>query len=102
MTGNTHQASAQLTRRSFLKATGAVAGVTALAGTGATLAGVAAGEAHAEASAAEQYFHSGCRGNCGSKCHQKVTVRDGKVVKVSAMEYPEGDEGWRRLCVKGP
>lgn len=101
MTGNTHQASAQLTRRSFLKATGAVAGATALAGTGAALAGVAAGEAHAEASAAEQYFHSGCRGNCGSKCHQKVTVRDGKVVKVSAMEYPEGDEGWRRLCVKG-
>lgn len=101
MTLDSHQASVRLTRRSFLKATGAVAGVAALGSAGATLAGLGAEAAHAESSAAEQTFHSGCRGNCGSKCHQKVTVRDGKVVKVQAMDYPEGDEGWRRLCVKG-
>lgn len=88
-----------LTRRSFLKTTAAVAGATAVVG-GASLTALAAGEDVA-AAVEEQTFHSGCRGNCGSKCHQKVTVRDGKVVKVAAMDYPEGDEGWRRLCVKG-
>ncbi|MBQ9953882.1 MAG: molybdopterin-dependent oxidoreductase [Eggerthellaceae bacterium] len=88
-----------LTRRGFLKTTAAVAGATAVVGS-ASLTALAAGEEAADA-AAEQVFHSGCRGNCGSKCHQKVVVRDGKVVQVSAMDYPEGDEGWRRLCVKG-
>lgn len=99
MTETTHQASAQLTRRGFLKATGAAAGVAAVAGTGATLVGLDADAAHAEAG--EATFRSGCRGNCGSRCPMTVTVREGKVVKVAAMEYPEGDEQRRRLCVKG-
>lgn len=91
----------KISRRGFLKATGVAAGAAALAGAATSLAGCAMDAAHAEGEPQEQYFHSACRGNCGSKCHQKVTVRDGKVVKVAAMEYPEGDEGWRRLCVKG-
>ncbi len=91
---------AGLTRRSFLKTTAAVAGVAAVAGTAVTgtLAPVAeAGELAAE----ESVFHSGCRGNCGSKCHMDVTVREGKVVKVAAAQYPEADAQWRRICVKG-
>lgn len=99
MTANTHQASKQLTRRGFLKTTGAVAGVAAVAGAGGTLAGLGADEAHAEAG--ETTFRSGCRGNCGSKCHMDVTVREGKVVKVAAAQYPEEDARWRRLCLKG-
>ena len=99
MTATTHPAAAQLTRRGFLKATGAAAGVAAVAGTGATLVGLGADAAHAEAG--ETTFRSGCRGNCGSKCHMDVTVREGRVVKVAAAQYPEEDARWRRLCVKG-
>ena len=91
----------KLTRRGFLKTAGVAAGAVAVGSGAVALGDLAAAPAVADESAAEQTFHTGCRGNCASKCHQKVTVRDGKVVKVAAMEYPEGDEGWRRLCVKG-
>ena len=92
-----------LTRRSFLKTTGAVAAATAAVGSGATLVGLAeAGEAAAdEAAQAESTFRSQCRGNCGSRCPLKVTVREGRAVKVTAMEYPGEDAHRRRLCVKG-
>lgn len=102
MTETTHQASAQLTRRGFLKATGAAAGVAAAAGTGATLVGLDAEAAHAEAG--ETTFRGACRGNCGSRCPMEVTVREGKVVKTRAVpedQWPEGDVKRRRLCVKG-
>lgn len=57
-----------LTRRSFLKTTGAVAAATAAVGSGATLVGLAeAGEAAAdEAAQAESTFRSQCRGNCAA------------------------------------
>lgn len=89
-----------LTRRGFLKTTGAVAGVAAVAGT--SLTELAPTQAHAEGAVdGEQTFKSACRGNCGSKCHMDVTVREGKVVKVAASQYPDEDVQWRRLCVKG-
>ncbi len=97
----THHASSKLTRRGFLKATGAVAGVAAVAGAGTTLAAAGAQPAGAAEAAGETTFHSACRGNCGSKCHMDVTVREGKVVKVAAAQYPDEDARWRRLCVKG-
>lgn len=90
-----------LTRRSFLKTTGAVAGVAAVAGTGAALAPA---QAHAEGAAAvdgEQVVYSSCRGNCGSKCPTEVVVREGKVVRVAAAELPGDDNVRRRFCVKG-
>ena len=92
-----------LTRRSFLKTTGAAAAATAVVGSDAALTGLAeTGEALAdEAAQGETTFRSQCRGNCGSRCPLKVTVREGRAVKVTAMEYPGEDAHRRRLCVKG-
>lgn len=93
-----------LTRRSFLKTTGAVAGVAAVAGTGAALTDLAPQKAHAEGAAAmegEQVFRTSCRGNCGSRCPQEVVVREGKVVRTTAAQLPGEDNVRRRLCVKG-
>lgn len=104
MAQETHQSTAQLTRRSFLKTTGAVAGVAAVAGTGVTLAGLGAESAVAEVTAEETTFRGACRGNCGSRCPMKVTVREGKVVKVTATpeeEWAPEDIERRRFCVKG-
>lgn len=90
-----------ITRRGFLKTTGAAAlgaGAVAMGG----LAPMAKAEAtDAAATEGETVFHSACRGNCGSKCHMDVVVREGKVVRVAAAQYPEEDARWRRLCVKG-
>ena len=100
----TNGPSGGLTRRSFLKTTGAVAGVAAAAGSGVALSTLAAGEAHAEGAAAtetEQVFRSSCRGNCGSKCPTQVVVREGKVVRVASSELPGDDNVRRRFCVKG-
>ena len=56
----------------------------------------------AAADAQEEYTaRSGCRGNCGSRCPLKVTVRKGRVVKATASDYPEDDAHRRRICVKG-
>ena len=88
-----------LTRRSFLKTTGAIGAVAAL-GSGLTACS-SADDAAAEAAAEETTFNSACRGNCGSRCPLKVTVREGKVVKVTAREYPDDDAPRRRMCVKG-
>ncbi|MCD8317136.1 MAG: molybdopterin-dependent oxidoreductase, partial [Eggerthellaceae bacterium] len=49
----------------------------------------------------ETTFRSGCRGNCGSRCPMEVTVREGYVTKIRAMDYPEADANRRRICVKG-
>ena len=90
-----------ITRRGFLKTTGAAAlgaGAVAMGG----LAPMTKAEAtDAAATEGETVFHSACRGNCGSKCHMDVVVREGKVVRVAAAQYPEEDARWRRLCVKG-
>ena len=93
-----------LTRRSFLKTTGAVAAATAAVGSGATLVGLTPVSAHAEGAASvegEQVFRSSCRGNCGSKCPTQVVVREGKVVRVASSELPGEDNVRRRFCVKG-
>lgn len=100
----TNGPSGGLTRRSFLKTTGAMAGVAAAAGSGVALSTLAAGEAHAEGAGAtetEQVFRSSCRGNCGSKCPTQVVVREGKVVRVASSELPGDDNVRRRFCVKG-
>ncbi len=94
----------KLTRRSFLKTTGAVAGVAAVAGTGMALdsvGGSAARAAYAASAAEEEIYLSTCRGNCGSRCPQEVTVREGKVVRVAAAQLPNDTVDRRRLCVKG-
>lgn len=95
---------AGLTRRGFLKTTGAAAGVAAVAGTGVALTDLAPVSAYAEGAAAiegEQVFRTSCRGNCGSRCPQEVVVREGKVVRTTAAQLPGDDSVRRRLCVKG-
>ncbi|MCI8469699.1 MAG: molybdopterin-dependent oxidoreductase [Eggerthellaceae bacterium] len=86
-----------LTRRSFLKATGAVAGAAAVAGAGGSLRSVVA--AADENSVDEQVFHSACLPNCENTCRLKITVRDGKLVKVTAGDLPNNE--YKRICLKG-
>lgn len=95
-----------LTRKSFLKATGIVAGTAAIAGPASGLRALALEEAVGTAD--EQVFYSVCGINCASeKCGVKVHVRDGKVVKVSSKDpvaAPKGLEGYeygRRPCLRG-
>ncbi|WP_139652121.1 molybdopterin-containing oxidoreductase family protein [Raoultibacter phocaeensis] len=100
----TNSSQGGLTRRSFLKTTGAVAGAAGVVGVSSMLSSVAVTEAHAEGAAAvdgEQVFRTSCRGNCGSRCPQEVVVRDGKVVRTTAAQLPGEDNVRRRLCVKG-
>ncbi|MBB3171407.1 molybdopterin-containing oxidoreductase family protein [Parvibacter caecicola] len=88
-----------ISRRSFLKATGAAAGAAALAG-GGTLTALAEGGVQSQGG--DKIGYSVCRGNCGSRCPMKVEVREGKVVRTSAAVLEEQDNAdQRRICVKG-
>ena len=90
-----------LTRRSFLKTTGA-AGVAAVAAGAATpqLAAIAEGyEPGQPETQGEQIFRGVCRPNCFGFCHLNVHVRDGKVVKTSRAEYNESC--YTRICQRG-
>lgn len=89
-----------LTRRSFLKTTGAVAGAAAVAGV-ATPALSALAEGDASENLEEQVFSAACRGNCMGGCPLAVTVRDGKVVKTEAWEELPAEREYRRICQRG-
>lgn len=90
-----------LTRRGFLKTTGAAAGVVAAAGAGAPMlqAFGAAYESGQKEGGGEQIFRSVCRPNCFGFCHLNVHVRDGKVVKTSRAPYNE--DCYTRICQRG-
>ena len=88
-----------ISRRSFLKTTGAVAGAAAVAGGGMTIGLTALAENNSQSSQEEQVFTGVCRGNCAGGCFLNVFVRDGKVVRTSAREMP--DEQYTRICSKG-
>lgn len=87
-----------LTRRSFLKTTGAVAGVAAVAGI-ASPASALAEDTAAQTSAGEQLFNCACRSNCMGACNFNAHVRDGKLLKLTPAAYP--DDGYRGSCLKG-
>lgn len=93
-----HSSHAGLTRRGFLKTTGAVAGAAAVAGAGGT-----ALTAFADNSSASQedevLVSTICRANCFQACMLNAHVRDGKVVKMSRGEYPE--EIYSGCCLRG-
>ncbi len=96
MSGTTSPGSG-LTRRGFLKATGALAGAAALSATApATLAALADTPHGADG---EQVFAGVCRGNCMGGCPVNIIVRDGKVVRVRAAKCP--DSRYDRICQKG-
>ena len=92
---------AGFTRRSFLKATGAVAGAAAVTGVATpTLQALAADyESGQKESEQERIFRGVCRPNCFAFCHLNVHVRDGKVVKTSRAPYNE--KCYDRICQRG-
>lgn len=90
----------ELTRRTFLKVTGASAALAGLPLTGAAQAAPADGR-FGDAGAApqpEQVFTAGCQW-CQSTCSMKVHVREGRIVNVFGNPDDPVSEG--RLCPKG-
>ncbi|MBC2890050.1 molybdopterin-dependent oxidoreductase [Gordonibacter massiliensis (ex Traore et al. 2017)] len=90
-----------LTRRSFLKTTGAIVGTTAVAGAAyPTLTALAEERQTGQPASSEERISQGiCRPNCFGGCRLNVHVRDGKVVKTSMAPYP--DEKNNRICLRG-
>lgn len=99
MSETTHLAGG-LTRRGFLKTTGAATVALACAGAvGTSIGGGALAPARANADVEEKvaftYHQSHCTGNCMLKC----TTREGKLCKVEPNDAAA--EGFRTVCVKG-
>lgn len=92
---------AGLTRRSFLKTTGAVAGAAALTGAAApTLTALAADyEAGRKEDEGEELIQTCCRPGCVTGCYLNAHVRDGRVVKTSLADVP--DNVYKRACLRG-
>ncbi len=89
-----------LSRRSFLKASGAAAGalgLAAAAGMTTTDGWFSPAKAHAEAEERIGYtFHYR---HCQCNCHLKCTVRDGRMVLVEPNDWP--DKRNETICLKG-
>lgn len=85
-----------ISRRSFLKASAAVAAGSALAG-GASLTAFA--DNSAPSGGEDTIVSTICRANCFQACMLNAHVRDGKVVKMSRGEYPE--EIYSGCCLRG-
>lgn len=96
-----------ITRRGFLKTTGALAGAAAVAGGGQCLRTLTASDT-AYAEGADKICNEVCFINCAAQnCGLKVHVRDGKIVKATRktdVDIPDGVEGYeydRRPCLRG-
>ncbi len=89
-----------ITRRSFLKATGAVAGAAALAGGTGSLTDLAYAESEGESGSTSEEYCCACRSGCNGGCLLKSTVRDGKVVNTTWYELPDKRYSGR-ACLKG-
>jgi molybdopterin-containing oxidoreductase family molybdopterin binding subunit len=93
---------AVITRRDFLKVSGATAGAAAVVGAAKRPVLRTLQEINPEkslAAADEQVFRSVCRPNCFGYCPLNVHVRDGKVVKTSMAQYV--DPKFNRICLRG-
>ena len=88
-----------LTRRSFLKTTGVLAGVAAAGTTVMPKLQALAEEGGRKTSSEDQVFHGVCRGNCMNGCPLEIHVRGGKVARVRNAECP--DPQYNRICLKG-
>lgn len=89
-----------ITRRGFLKSTGVLAGAAiCAAGTGIAVAETSGSDEKSGGS--EQTYNVICRINCNTgNCNMTAHVRDGKLVKTTAIENPP--EGYdRRPCLRG-
>lgn len=92
----------RISRRDFLKVSGATA--AAVAAVGATRRPVLHSLEEIDrkvkaAEASEQIFVNVCRPNCFGECGLNVHVRDGKIVKTSPADYP--DKKYNRICLRG-
>lgn len=85
-----------LTRRSFLKTTGAVAAAGAIT---PTLYAFAEKQSAQEGDDQETIFSTICRSNCFQACMLNAHIRDGKVRKMSRGDYP--DEIYSGCCLRG-
>ena len=88
-----------LTRRSFLKTTGVLAGVAAAGTAVMPKLQALAEEGGRKTSSEDQVFHGVCRGNCMNGCPLEIHVRGGKVARVRNAECP--DPQYNRICLKG-
>ena len=91
-------------RRAFIKGATAALGLTAATGLGCAPqqqlgeTGGDAAEPKPEAPA-EEVYQGICRGNCGGGCIMNVHVREGKIVKTSAIH--QEDDLDTRICQRG-
>ncbi len=89
-----------ITRRSFLKTTGALAGGIALAGASApALSSLSAAEKAYADSTTEIGGYGVCRSNCMQSCRFAAHVRDGKIVKLEPADYSQ--DLYRGSCLRG-
>lgn len=93
----TKSSRAGLTRRSFLKTTGVVAGAAAL--TGATGSIALASEENKATSSQDVVTTTICRADCTQGCLYKVYTRDGVVRKLEPAHYET--EAYTGCCLRG-
>lgn len=92
----------KMSRRTFVKASAAttvVAGAIASNPVGSAMRILSTDKAKAAKKNEEKIFAGACRGNCASGCFLNIHVRDGKVVRTSARDFPNPE--YNRICVKG-
>lgn len=90
-----------LTRRSFLKTTGAVVGAAAVGGVAMTRLEAVADEVETNGTNEEVYYSS-CGGNCGGPfCRLKGIVREGKLVQIQPIDVDGEHRSFKTGCVKG-
>ena len=85
-----------ITRRTFIKASGGTVAL-GLIGMQPTLNWIR--PASAEKDLPEKVAYTFHPPNCGGRCSHKCTVRDGKLVKIEANEWP--DETFTKICQRG-
>ncbi len=85
-------------RRAFVKGAAATLGLASIAGFGCSPANQLEEDQPASAPA-EEIYQGICRGNCGGGCIMNVHVREGKIVKTSAIH--EQDDLDSRICQRG-
>lgn len=90
-----------LSRRSFIKWNAALGGTAVLMQGGLSLS--ASGDQKASARANDRSVWSACVVNCGSRCPQRLTVRDGVIVRVETDNTGDDEFGQHqvRCCVRG-
>ncbi|MDO5024679.1 molybdopterin-containing oxidoreductase family protein [Slackia piriformis] len=89
-----------LTRRSFLKTTGVVAGAAAIGAGASSLSSLSVKDAAFAAEQSEEtVVTTSCRSNCFQACMLNAHVRDGKVCYMSRADYPE--DMYSGCCLRG-